>query len=55
MTTVTNKFKDIEGVLNVRMNSDYSEVMIVSESEPDMQKLQDAIAYDANYHIEKMI
>ena len=55
MTTVTNKFKDIEGVMNVRMNADYSEVMIVSESEPDMQKLQDAIAYDANYHIEKMI
>ena len=55
MTTVTNKFKDIEGVMNVRMNADYSEVMIVSESEPDMQKLQDAIAYDANYHIEKVI
>lgn len=55
MTTVTNKFKDIEGVMNVRMNADYSEVMIVSESEPDMQKLQDAIAYDANYHIEKVM
>ncbi len=55
MTTVTNKLKDIEGVMNVRMNADYSEVMIVSESEPGMQKLQDAIAYDANYHIEKVI
>jgi len=55
MTSVTNTFKDIEGVMNVRMNADYSEVMIVSESEPDMQKLQDAIAYDANYHIEKVM
>ena len=55
MTTVTNKFKDIDGVLNVHMNATNSEVMIVSDSAPDLQKLQDAIAYDGNYHIEKMI
>ena len=55
MTTVTNKFKDIDGVLNVHMNATYSEVMIVSASVPDLQKLQDAIAYDGNYHIEKMM
>ena len=55
MTTVTNTLKEIDGVLNVHMNATYSEVMIVSDSVPDLQKLQDAIADDANYHIEKMI
>lgn len=55
MTTVTNKLKEIDGVLNVHMNATYSEVMIVSDSVPDLQKLQEAIADDANYHIEKMI
>jgi copper chaperone CopZ len=55
MTTVTNTLKEIDGVLNVHMNADYSEVMIVSASVPDLQKLQDAIAYDGNYHIEKMM
>lgn len=55
MTTVTNKLKEIDGVLNVHMNATYSEVMMVSDSVPDLQKLQEAIADDANYHIEKMI
>jgi len=55
MTSLTNTLKEIDGVLNVHMNATYSEVMIVSDSVPDLQKLQDAIADDANYHIEKMI
>jgi len=55
MTSVTNTLKEIDGVLNVHMNATYSEVMIVCASVPDLQKLQDAIADDADYHIEKIM
>lgn len=54
MNTVTEKFKAIEGVLNVSMSSNYDEVLIVSKAPIKIDVLQHEIAYDAKYSIEKI-
>lgn len=49
--TVTTKFLAVQGVLNVSMNTDFSEVLIVSTGAIDLKILQDLIAYDEHYTI----
>ncbi len=53
MDTVTGKLGEIEGVLNVSMSSDFSEVLIVSIKEIELPMLQNQIAYDTKLKIEK--
>ena len=53
MHTVSNKFLDIDGVLNVSMNSNFSEIIIVSKTEIDVKTLQEIVSYDENYKIVK--
>ena len=51
MDTVSKKFAEINGVLNVSMSSDFAEVLIVSENEIAVEKLQNTISYDEKYKI----
>jgi len=53
MTTVSNKFLEIEGVFNVSMNTNFSEIIIVSNKEIDLKVLQEIVSYDENYKIVK--
>ena len=55
MTTVSEKILALKGVLNVSMNSDFSEVLIVSKNEITIAALQEVIAQDKNYNIKKII
>ncbi|WP_281322368.1 methyltransferase domain-containing protein [Flavobacterium aestivum] len=52
--TVSEKFATIEGILNVSMSSDFAEVLIVSQNEVALEALQNEIAYDVKYKIEKI-
>lgn len=49
--TVSEKFTALEGVLNVSMNSNFVEVLIVSQNEIALKTLQKEIAYDTKYKI----
>lgn len=51
--TVTTKFLEIEGVLNVSMNANFSEILIVSKTEVALKTLQEIISYDEQYKINK--
>jgi SAM-dependent methyltransferase len=53
MNTVSNKFLEIDGVLNVSMNSNFLEIIIVSKTEIELKKLQEIVSYDENYKIIK--
>lgn len=53
MNTVSNKFSKIDGVLNVSMNSNFSEIIIVSKTEIDIKTLQEIVSYDEKYKIIK--
>jgi SAM-dependent methyltransferase len=53
MNTVSNKFLDIDGVLNVSMNSNFSEIIIVSKTEIELKTLQEIVSYDEKYKIIK--
>jgi SAM-dependent methyltransferase len=53
MNTVSNKFLDIDGVLNVSMNSNFSEIIIVSKTEIDVKTLQEIVSYDEKYMMMK--
>lgn len=48
---VTEKLSKIEGVLNVNISSDFSEVLIVSNYEIDLKVLQKAVSYEEHYLI----
>ncbi len=50
---ISEKFRAIEGVKNVSMNTSFNEVLIVSEQEVPLSTLQEAIAYDTKYKIHK--
>ncbi len=52
--TVTDKFMALDGVLNVCMSLDFSELLIVSEKEIALHQLQSVIAYEEKYKIEKV-
>ena len=54
METVSGKFLEIEGVENVNMNSNFSEIIIVSQSEINVEELQKIISYDEKYKINKI-
>jgi len=53
MKDVSERFRAIEGVKNVSMNSGFNEVLIVSNQEVPLNTLQEAIAYDSKYKISK--
>lgn len=53
MNTVSSKFLEINGVLNVSMNSNFSEIIIVSKTEIDIKTLQKIVSYDEKYKIIK--
>lgn len=54
MNTVSTKFLEIDGVLNVSMNTDFSEILIVTKKEVALKKLQDIVSYDEKYKINKV-
>ena len=51
--TVSEKLAEIDSVMNVNMNTNFSEVVIASKEEIVLQKLQDTISYDEKYKIIK--
>ena len=53
MNTVSTKFLEIEGVLNVSMNTSFSEILIVSKEEIELKTLQEIVSYDEKYKINK--
>lgn len=52
--TVTKKFTAIKNVLNVSMNSNFTEVLIVSTVEIPLEELQKTVSYDDKYKIKKI-
>lgn len=51
--TVSEKLAEIDSVLNVNMNTNFTEVLIASKKEIVLQKLQDRVSYDEKYKIIK--
>jgi SAM-dependent methyltransferase len=51
--TVSEKLAEIDSVINVNMNTNFSEVLIASKKEIVLQKLQDRVSYDEKYKIIK--
>ena len=51
--TVSEKLAEIDRVMNVNMNTDFTEVVIASEKEIALQKLQDTVSFDEKYKIIK--
>lgn len=49
--SVTAHFKNVEGVTAVFINTDFTEVLVVSSKQVPLQQLQQAIAYDAKYQL----
>jgi len=54
MNTVSNKFLEIDSVLNVSMNTNFSEIIIVSKMEIELKTLQEIVSYDEKYTILKV-
>ena len=54
METVSTKFAALDSVLNVSMNANYSEVLLVSQSEIPQEQLQEIVSYDEKYKIQKI-
>jgi len=54
MNTVTKMFLEIEGILNVSMSLNFSEVLIVSTDKINLGLLQSVINYDRKYKIKKI-
>ena len=53
MKTITKKLLEIEGIINVSMNTNFAEVLIVSKNEVAIETLQQVISYDEKYLIKK--
>lgn len=51
--TVSEKLAEIDSVINVNMNTNFTEVLIASKKEIVLQKLQDRVSYDEKYKIIK--
>jgi len=51
--TVSEKIAEIDSVINVNMNTNFSEVLIASKKEIVLKKLQDTVSYDEKYKIIK--
>lgn len=52
--SITKLISDISDLLNVSMNTSFSELLIVSEKEIDLSHLQQVISYDKKYKINKI-
>jgi SAM-dependent methyltransferase len=52
--TVSSKLTELDGVCNVSMNADFTEVLIVSAHEIPLNLLQESISYDIKYTISKV-
>ena len=50
-TTISEKFKAIEGVLNCSISTDFKELLLVSTQEIPLDVLQEALSYDEKYKI----
>lgn len=55
METVKGKFRELEGVKNVSMNTDFTELLIISLAEIPNNELQNVLSYDQNYRISTFI
>lgn len=53
MNTVTTKFKAVNEVLNASMNTNFTEVLLVSKNEIPIKELQNTVSYDEKYKIIK--
>jgi len=53
MQTVTTKFKELDGVYNASMSTNFAEVLIVSDQEVPLDDLQKIVSYDEHYKIIK--
>lgn len=53
MNTVTTKFKAVSEVLNASMNTNFTEVLLVSKNEIPTKELQNTVSYDEKYKIIK--
>ena len=51
--TVSEKLAKIDSVMNVNMNTNFTEVVIASKKEIVLQKLQDTVSFDEKYKIIK--
>lgn len=51
---VTEKLLKLRGVLQVSMNTNYSEILLVSQKEIEVETLQQIISFDDKYHITKI-
>ncbi len=49
--TIDSKLTDIEDILQVSISTNFQEIVIVSQSMIAIEKLQEALLYDANYSI----
>lgn len=49
--TIDSKLTDIEGILQVSISTNFQEIAIASQSIIAIEKLQEALLYDANYSI----
>ena len=51
---ITDKFQAIEGVMNVSISSNFSEVLLLSAHKIPLKKLQSTISYEAKYAISEI-
>lgn len=54
VATVSGKYYSMEGVLNISVSNDFTEMLLISKKEIPLIQLQEAIAYDAKYIIRKV-
>lgn len=55
VNTVSDKVRSLNGINNVSISTDFSEMLIVSDDIVPVDKLQELVAYDAKYKIEELI
>lgn len=54
MQSITTTLSKLDGVLNASISSNFSELLIVSNSKMALAKLQNAVSYDAKYKISEI-
>jgi hypothetical protein len=54
-TTVIQKLLEIEGLKNASLNTDFSELLVVSKVEIAVKKLQEIISDDKKFNIKKAL
>ena len=52
--TITNKFLELENVIQVSISSDFKLVLIVSKTEIDISILQETVSYEKHYTLKKI-